>query len=71
LADKLTEGEDLSQSGLSEFIDVGRLISDVRAKKGPEQIKNRLFETQVDVQSVEEAKIEIQRDSSLSSIEKA
>ena len=71
LAQKLAEGYDFGKNSLAEFIEVDRLISDLNTKNGPEHIKSRLFETPVDVQAIEETKFEIERDSSLNSIEKA
>lgn len=53
------------------MVNVTRLISDVRADKGPNQIKSKLYETAVDVQSIEDAKVEIESDSSLTQVEKA
>ena len=72
LAEKLSSGEDVSSSqGLSNMINIERLITDVKAKKGPASIQDRLFQTTIDVQAIEDAKVENERDSSLSRVEKA
>ena len=53
------------------MINIERLISDVKAKNGPASIQDRLLSTSIDVHSIEDAKVEAERDSSLSSVEKA
>jgi hypothetical protein len=68
LAEKLAEGYKFGQNSLADFIEVDRLVSDVNANNGLEHIRSRLFDTHVDVLTIEEKKFEIERDSSLSSV---
>ena len=68
----ISSGEDPSnEKVLASLINVERLITDVKSKNGPESIQDRLLSSSIDVQSIEDARTESERDSSLSSVEKA
>jgi len=72
LTDLLSEGDDISSSGtLSSAIDVEKLISDFRSKSSPQDIQDKLWSISIDVQSLEDAKLENEKDSSLGRVEKA
>lgn len=70
LQDSIIEGEDPIQS-LASCIDTERLIADVKTSQGPGQLQARVLSTTVDVQAIMDARFETERDSSLSTIEKA
>jgi len=48
------------------MIEVERLISDVQANKSSTSIRDKILQSFIDVQSIEDAKVETERDSSLS-----
>lgn len=47
------------------MIEVERLISDVKANKSSTSIRDRILQSTIDVQSIEDSKVETERDSSL------
>ena len=72
LAEKISSGEDFtSNEGLSSLINVDKLITDLKAEKVSQSLRDKLYERSIDVQSIEDAKVENERDSSLSKVEKA
>ena len=65
-------GEDLTKSDvLSKMINVDKLIDDFKTQKAPKSIQDKILEKSIDVQSIEDAKVEAERDTSLSRVEKA
>ena len=72
LSEQLTMGEDLTKSDvLSKMINVDKLIDDFKTQKAPKSIQDKILERSIDVQSIEDAKVEAERDTSLSRVEKA
>ena len=72
LAEKISSGEDFtSNEGLSSLINVDKLITDLKAEKASQSLRDKLYERSIDVQSIEDAKVENERDFSLSKVEKA
>ena len=67
LTDQIVQGEDLKS--FSEFIDVQKLISDIRSQT--KIIPATFMGTMVDVQSIEDARIQTERNSSLDQVERA
>lgn len=61
LTDKIIAGDDLKE--FSELIDVQNLISDVRTQQ--KVISDSFLDTKLDVQSIEEVRLQTERDSAL------
>ena len=58
LADQLSSGESMSSvASLSKLIDVDRMVADAKAGRGATHLKARVFDTLVDVESLENAKL--------------
>ena len=58
-------GSDPTRStNLADFIEVDKLVQDARSKNGPSSLTGELMSTRMDVQSIEDAKVEADRNTS-------
>lgn len=65
LADEVMAGSDPTRStNLADFIEVDKLVQDARSKNGPSSLTGELMSTRMDVQSIEDAKVEADRNTS-------
>jgi len=65
LADEVMSGADPTKSNLADLIEVEKLVQDVRSKNGPSSLTSELMSTRMDVQSIEDAKVEADRNTSM------